>query len=181
MSQLAARSTPSPERFENSVAVNTRSDRGSAVTRRRLVRISTVTTPQIFFSDYFSVPRKTVEDYGSFDINLVADVRLFVDPFLLFNSSKSEYQALHEHILDYLKYLKSIARADLDKGTVKDLFRFQEVSQNWFGYCKLGNKGHGLGEDFARALNSSIGRIIGLKAAISRRFRSSDPRSEKTT
>lgn len=120
-----------------------------------------MTGPQIFFSDYFSVPRKTVEDYGAFDINLLADVRLFVDPFLLFNSSKPEYQALHEHILDYLKYLKSIARTDLDKGTVKDLFRFQEVSQNWFGYCKLGNKGHGLGEDFARALNSSIGRIIG--------------------
>jgi hypothetical protein len=119
-----------------------------------------VTTPQIFFSDYYSVPRKNLEKYGAFDINLLADVRLFVDPFLLFNSSKAEYQLLHEEIVDYLKYLKTISRDDLDAGTVKDLFRFQEVSQNWFGYCEIGNKGHGLGEDFAKALNSALGRII---------------------
>lgn len=119
-----------------------------------------MTAPQIFFSDYFSVSRKTVESYGAFDINLLADVRLFVDPFLLFNSPRVEYQALHEQIIGYLRYLKTIARDDLDRGTIKDLFRFQEVKQNWFGYCVLGNEGRGLGEDFAKALNSALGRII---------------------
>jgi len=119
-----------------------------------------VTAPPIFFSDYFSVNRYALEAYGAFDINLLADVRLFVDPFLLFNSGKPEYTDLHEEIIDYLKFLKSISRDDLDRGTIKDLFRFQEVKQNWFGYCELGNEGHGLGEDFAKALNSALGRVI---------------------
>ncbi|MGV3714350.1 hypothetical protein [Pseudolysinimonas sp.] len=119
-----------------------------------------MTTPPIFFSDYFGVNRAHVDSYGAFDLNLLADVPLFVDPFLLFNSPKPEYQELHEEILRYLRFLKSIALDDLDDDTVRDLFRFQEVSQNWFGYCEFGNKGHGLGEDFARALRQALGRIL---------------------
>ena len=117
-------------------------------------------SPPIFFSDYFGVARTTVESYGAFDINLLADVPLFVDPFLLFNSPSSDYQTLHESILDYLRFLKRIAAEDLDKGTIKDLYQFAEVKQNWFGYCELGNNGRGLGPEFAGALRAGLGRII---------------------
>jgi len=116
--------------------------------------------PPIFFSDYFSVPRKTVDRFGAFDINLLADVPLFVDPFLLFNSVKPDYQKLHEDILEYLRYLRSIADETLDAATVKDLYQFAEVKENWFGYCELGNKGRGLGPDFAKALRPALGRIV---------------------
>jgi hypothetical protein len=116
--------------------------------------------PSIFFSAYFSVRRDDLDSYGAFDLNLLADVPLFVDPFLLFNSSRATYQELHRNILTYLRYLKSLAREDLSRAVIKDLFRFQEVSQNWFGYCKLGNKGQGLGEDFARALRAAIGMVV---------------------
>lgn len=116
--------------------------------------------PPIFFSAYFGVPREVVDRYGAFDLNLLADVPLFVDPFLLFNSRNATYMALHEGVLDYLRYLKAISREDLSPATVRDLFRFQEVRQNWFGYSKLGNKGQGLGEEFARALRVAIGRVI---------------------
>ncbi|HEX4445039.1 MAG TPA: hypothetical protein VHZ81_15820 [Galbitalea sp.] len=119
-----------------------------------------MSAPPIFFSDYFGVARDKVESYGAFDLNLLADVPLFVDPFLLFNSSRPEYQELHRDILNYLRFLKSIAGDDLDRGTILDLFRFQEVKQNWFGYCELGNEGHGLGEEFARDLRDSLGRIL---------------------
>lgn len=119
-----------------------------------------MSVPPIFFSDYFGVARETVEAHGAFDINLLADVPLFVDPFLLFNSKTPEYQTLHEEILDYLRFLKSIAEDDLQPGTVKDLYQFAEVKQNWFGYCELGNEGHGLGPDFAKALRTALGRII---------------------
>lgn len=119
-----------------------------------------MSTPPIFFSDYFRVPRKTVERYGAFDINLLADVPLFVDPFLLFNSKKKTYQVLHIEIINYLKYLKSIASDPLEAATVQDLFRFQEVKQNWFGFCELGNEGHGLGSQFARDLRQALGRVI---------------------
>ncbi|WP_146078546.1 hypothetical protein [Rathayibacter rathayi] len=122
--------------------------------------------PPIFFSDYFGVSRVAVERYGAFDLNLLADVPLFVDPFLLFNSERPEYQALHDEILRYLRYLRTVAGPGLTQGTIKDLFRFQEVKQNWFGYCKLGNEGRGLGPDFANALNESITRIVGIEGEV---------------
>lgn len=120
----------------------------------------TVSAPRIFFSDQFRVSRNTLDAYGAFDLNLLADVRLFVDPFLLFNSAKPEYQALHEDIIKYLRFLRSIASDDLPDAVVKDLFRFQEVKQNWFGYCELGNEGHGLGQDFAIAMRQALGRAL---------------------
>lgn len=119
-----------------------------------------MTAPPIFFSDYFAVPRRALDTYGAFDINLLADVRLFVDPFLIFNSRIPAYQELHEGIIKYVRFLKSIAGDDLDKATVKDLFRFQEVKQNWFGYCELGNDGRGLGQDFATAMRQALGRAL---------------------
>ena len=116
--------------------------------------------PPIFFSAYFGVPRDALDAYGAFDLNLLADVPLFVDPFLLFNSAKPAYQHLHEGILAYLRFLKSLSGEDLSDATIRDLFRFQEVRQNWFGYCELGNRGQGLGRDFAQALRLSIGRVV---------------------
>lgn len=52
-----------------------------------------------FFSDTFGVPEQTLADYGALDISLVADVPLFIDPFLLFTSQKDEYKGLHEDIV----------------------------------------------------------------------------------
>lgn len=45
----------------------------------------------IYFSDYFDVDPLLLERYGAFNISLVTDLPLFIDPFLLFNSKKSEY------------------------------------------------------------------------------------------
>ena len=59
--------------------------------------------PSLYFSDHFGVHRKIVEQYGAFDISLVADLPLFVDPFLLFASAKPEYRKLHDGIIDYLR------------------------------------------------------------------------------
>ncbi len=58
--------------------------------------------PSLYFSDHFGVSRQIVEGYGAFDISLVADLPLFVDPFLLFASRKPEYRKLHDGIIDYL-------------------------------------------------------------------------------
>ena len=59
----------------------------------------------VHFSDIFQVSSEELEKYGAFDISLIADVPLFIDPFLLFSSEKPEYQALHKQILDYLTFL----------------------------------------------------------------------------
>ncbi|CAN5317158.1 hypothetical protein BH09ACT5_BH09ACT5_01260 [soil metagenome] len=115
---------------------------------------------QLFFSDHFKVAPEVLERYGAFNVSVVSDLPLFVDPFLLFNSEKKEYQQLHEDILKYLKYLRSISTAALDPAIIKDLYRFKEVKQNWFGYVLFGNAGSGLGNDFAVALHGALNTIF---------------------
>lgn len=115
---------------------------------------------ELYFSKFFGVDAKVLEDYGAFDISVVSDLPLFIDPFLLFNSEKDEYQALHQEILKYLTFLRSHASADLDPGLIQSWYRFKEVKQNWFGYTLLGNGGAGLGADFAVALHDSLGQIF---------------------
>ena len=119
------------------------------------------TTPKVYFSDHFNVDRSMIEDYGAVDISLVADIPLFIDPFLIFESDKEEYKKLHESIIDYLKFLKKMAPLAHDNTAMqKAWFRFGEVEQNWLGFSKNSNKGAGLGERFARSLSGGLGKIL---------------------
>ena len=61
---------------------------------------------RLHFSDYFELDTKVLNDYGAFNISLINDLPLFIDPFLLFNSKKPEYQALHSEIIKYLRFLR---------------------------------------------------------------------------
>lgn len=115
---------------------------------------------ELYFSQHFGVDRKVLNEYGAFDISLVSDLPLFIDPFLLFNSEKPEYQALHQDILAYLRFLKEHALPDLDEGLIEDWYCFPEVKQLWFGYTLFGNDGAGLGIDFAFALHDALGDIL---------------------
>ena len=69
--------------------------------------------PSIYFSEFVDLAPSVVEEYGAFDVSLVNDLPLFVDPFLLFNSEKPEYQALHEEILRYMRFLKDLRSCSL--------------------------------------------------------------------
>jgi hypothetical protein len=55
-----------------------------------------------FFSDHFNIAPALLERHGAFDISLITDLPLFVDPFLLFNSKKPEYRKLHDEMIQYL-------------------------------------------------------------------------------
>ena len=114
----------------------------------------------IYFSEFFRVDPEVLEEYGAFDISVVSDLPLFVDPFLLFNSEDPEYQNLHEEILEYLRFLRDRATPDLDSGLIDAWYRFKEVKQNWLGYTLFGNEGAGLGRDFAVALHGALGDIL---------------------
>src|SRR5215207_805307 len=111
----------------------------------------------IYFTDFFQVPPEVLEEYGAFNVSLINDLPLFIDPFLLFNSEKEEYQRLHEQMIDYLRFLrdKSVA-GGIEKGLLKSWFTFSEVKQNWLGFSESGNAGSGLGLEFARALNRNL-------------------------
>lgn len=115
---------------------------------------------ELHFSQHFGVDPKALRDYGAFDISVASDLPLFVDPFLLFNSEKDEYQQLHSEILKYLIFLRDKTTDDLDPGLIKNLYRFKEVKQNWLGFTVLGNGGSGLGQGFAVALHRSLGSIL---------------------
>jgi hypothetical protein len=114
----------------------------------------------LYFSQHFGVNPKALDDYGAFNISVVSDLPLFVDPFLLFNSRKESYQQLHESILRYLGFLRDKALPELDKGLIASWYEFNEVKQNWLGFTVFGNGGAGLGHDFATALHEALGDIL---------------------
>lgn len=101
-----------------------------------------------------------LEEYGAFDVSVVTDLPLFIDPFLLFHSDKPEYQALHQEIIRYLRFLRDKADPSLDPAVIKNLYSFREVKQNWLGFTVMGNSGSGLGPDFAKALHGALSTIF---------------------
>ena len=116
----------------------------------------------IYFSDFFNVSPEVLKNYGAFNISLINDMPLFIDPFLLFGSEKQKYQNLHKEIIKYLRFLRDFSKRNpiLDKGTQKELFQFPEISQNWLGLCLKGNSGSGLGAKFGNALFANLGKIF---------------------
>ncbi len=116
---------------------------------------------KLYFSDFFQVPRDAVEKYGAFDVSLVSDLPLFIDPFLLFNSKKQAYRDLHDGIIQYLRFLRDKSTAGpLDSGLLGAWYRFPEVRETWLGFTLSGNAGRGLGRTFADALSTNLKQIF---------------------
>jgi hypothetical protein len=66
-----------------------------------------------------------------------------------------------EIIIRYVKFLRDISTdASISQGLVDHWFRFPEVSQNWLGFSRTGNRGSGLGADFATALHRNLHRVF---------------------
>jgi len=115
----------------------------------------------IYFSDIFGVASETLDQYGAFNIALVNDLPLFIDPFLLFDSQDEKYRALHEEIIKYLVFLRDRAQADeLTEGAISQWLLFREVKQNWLGFSLKGNSGTGLGKHFAQSLARNLKSVF---------------------
>ena len=115
----------------------------------------------MYFSDYFGVDEKVLDSYGALNISLINDLPLFIDPFLLFNSEKEEYQRLHKNIIDYVIFLrKKSLCTNVNKGLLKSWYNFPEIKQNWLGFSLNGNSGRGLGNDFATTLNKNFSTVL---------------------
>jgi len=74
--------------------------------------ISPVRTTQIYFTDFFEVSPAALDAYGAFNISLINNLPLFIDPFLLFDSEHEQYKALHEEIIKYVKFLRDVSASD---------------------------------------------------------------------
>ena len=115
----------------------------------------------IYFSDFFGIAPKLLERYGAFNVSLINDLPLFIDPFLLFNSKKKNYQRLHDQVISYVTFLRKKAlTGGLDRGLLHAWYVFPEVKQTWLGFSESGNKGSGLGRDFATALHKNLHTIF---------------------
>src|SRR5690242_6957214 len=115
----------------------------------------------IYFSDHFKVDPDDLEKYGAFNVSLVADLPLFIDPFLLFNSKKPKYRALHDRIIGYLGFLRDKSDSgSINSGLLNAWYRFPEVRQNWLGFTVNSNRGSGLGHDFAVALHANLHKLF---------------------
>ncbi len=123
--------------------------------------VVTKTDVDVYFSDNFKVDQDVIERYGAFNISLVTDLPLFIDPFLLFNSENPQYRKLHDDIINYLRFLKDKSLTQtIDSGALKAWYTFREVKQNWLGFSATGNRGSGLGTDFAKALNENLVKVF---------------------
>ncbi|MRR13183.1 hypothetical protein EG835_12170, partial [bacterium] len=81
-----------------------------------------------FFTDVFGVDPDVLEAYGAFNISLVTDLPLFIDPFLIFTSENPQYQALHQQIVDYIVFLRDrAAEREIDDGLARAWMVFSEV------------------------------------------------------
>lgn len=104
------------------------------------------------FSEYFDVNVEDLKKYGAIDLSLVVDIPMFIDPILIFNSGKKEYQKLHEGIIKYMHFLAEKAKNKLDDKGIKTWFTFKEVCNNWLGFSMAGNKGQALDVSFGKTL-----------------------------
>lgn len=117
--------------------------------------------PGVYFTEVFGVPPETLERYAAFDIALVNDLPLFVDPFLLYDSEDSRFQGLHDEIIKYLCFLRDRAmERDFTPGEASHWLYFKEVRQNWLGFSMEGNRGTGLGKDFAAILARNLSQVF---------------------
>lgn len=111
----------------------------------------------IFFSDIFGVSEGVLEEYGAFNISLINDLPLFIDPFLLYASEKPEYNALHDGIITYLTFLRDkAAEGQISAAKIARWYKFSEVKENWLGYSATGNSGSGLGDDFGKHMSAAM-------------------------
>ncbi len=111
----------------------------------------------MYFSEVFGIDPEVMERENAFDISLVSDLPLFIDPFLIFQSSNPSYRKLHDSIVRYVKFLqaKSIGNS-IASHQMQEWFHFKEVKQNWLGFSVGTNRGNGLKTTFAK------GAIAGL-------------------
>jgi hypothetical protein len=115
----------------------------------------------IHFSQYFGVGADVVDAFGAFNISLVNDIPLFIDPFLLFNSEKSHYQSLHDDMISYLSFLRDKAVSGrVPPALVSAWYTFPEFKQTWLGFSQFGNVGRGLGMGFAVSLHRNLNTIF---------------------
>lgn len=112
------------------------------------------------FSSYFNVSQKDLDEYGAFDISLICDNPLYIDPMLLFNSDKQEYRELHDFIISYFEHIFNKIKNGATFEEVLHLLQFHEIPNNWLGVSQKNNHGAALGKEFSKKTYENLGMIF---------------------
>ena len=115
----------------------------------------------MYFSDVFNISNGLLASEDVFDISLVSDLPLFIDPFLVFDSHKPEYQQLHKNVVRYVSFVRNkVAEGNVTGNQEKEWLYFSEIPNNWLGYSVGSNAGRGLASTFSK------GAVIGLRGPL---------------
>src|SRR3990172_4475657 len=113
-------------------------------------------------TDVFGLPF-TQADVDFVIPDLAGDVRLGIDPFLLFKSRNTEYKAAHAQLLNvFNSAIRAYAAGDV--GHAGRVLDFPEVNEINFGYRTSSDHGSGLGRFLNRLLLQTLGESPGLVA-----------------
>jgi hypothetical protein len=99
--------------------------------------------------------------FGQTDVDFVIpdlarDLRLAIDPFLLFKSRNPEYKRAHDQLLSvFNEAIGRYSRGDI--AGAASLISFPEVNEIGFGYTAKGIHGTGLGEYLNRLVLDTLG------------------------
>jgi hypothetical protein len=117
----------------------------------------------MLFSENFNI---NANDGDWFNTILDADTQLFVDPFLLFRESSSEWSGTHSKIIAHFNRVFSVIAENTNPVSLSyrkalHLLTFREPHELCLGYTSSGSRGAGGGIGYAASIASAIVDAIG--------------------
>jgi len=114
----------------------------------------------VFFSKEFGINRS--EDYDWFDPRLDDDTKLFIDPFLVFESDIPHFRNASDKFIEFFRAAFALAartnglKIGNDYEKLKNILTFPEVPEVCLGYSKGGTAGSGAGGGFSEIFADAI-------------------------
>jgi hypothetical protein len=124
----------------------------------------------MIFSDDFKIKKTKADDW--FDPILTNDTKVFIDPFLIFDSNHKYFQNGHDKIMAFFNFgFQFAAQSQPDTKDVRyrlllSMMRLPEVQEICLGYSSRGTDGYGSGGGFAKVIVGALYESIklGLKS-----------------
>jgi hypothetical protein len=114
----------------------------------------------MIFSTEFNVIKTSDDNW--FDPILSTDTKLFIDPFLVFDSNNDFFLNTHQKTIDFFNLAFGIAskskadKSDLRYRQLLSMMKFPEVEEICLGYASRGTGGSGSGGGFSKMIVDSI-------------------------
>ena len=116
------------------------------------------------FSEEFSIRRTRTDDW--FDPVLSIDTKLFIDPFLIYESRHPYFNGAHEEIITFFNTVFTlIAQSQGDESSLHwqqalKLLKFREVEELCLGYTSANTDGSGSGSILAKSIASALWEAV---------------------